>query len=181
MSENACEYKGQIISKRLLLSSDSSKIRTNEFGFFFCLTVLKTNLFVRFLEESEDTKKSFRSYLTFRSALKRTPMQDFYSFSIIFYYIISTGTYQKIGDLFCPVHFKAKKQNFLYFNAYHCRWQFVDTIFFCSFGDLKTHSHLHLHRYFSKLYIGFEVNKRNNASIVSMLKKLQGYLVSHDH
>ena len=27
--------------------------------------VLKTNLFVRFLEESEDTKKSFRSYLTF--------------------------------------------------------------------------------------------------------------------
>ena len=29
---------------------------------FFCLTVLKTNLFVRFLEESEDTKKSFRNY-----------------------------------------------------------------------------------------------------------------------
>ena len=47
--------KGQIISKRLLVSS-----------FFFCLTVLKTNLFVRFLEESEDTKKSFRNYLTFR-------------------------------------------------------------------------------------------------------------------
>ena len=32
-----------------------------------------------------------------RSALKRTPVQDFNSFSII----IST-TYQKIGDLFCP-------------------------------------------------------------------------------
>ena len=30
-------------------------------------------------------------------------MQDFNSFSIMFYYIIST-TYQKIGDLFCPVH-----------------------------------------------------------------------------
>ena len=30
-------------------------------------------------------------------------MQDFNSFSIMFYYIIS-ATYQKIGDLFCPVH-----------------------------------------------------------------------------
>ena len=30
-------------------------------------------------------------------------MQDFNSFSITFNYIIST-TYQKIGDLFCPVH-----------------------------------------------------------------------------
>jgi hypothetical protein len=57
--------KGQIISKRLLVSSDSSKKRTKEFG-FFCLTLLKTNLFVRFLEESEDTKTSFRSYLTFK-------------------------------------------------------------------------------------------------------------------
>ena len=35
------------------------------------------------------------------SALKRTPLQDFNSFSIMFYCIIST-TYQKIGDLFCP-------------------------------------------------------------------------------
>ena len=31
------------------------------------------------------------------------PVQDFNSFPIMFYYIIST-TYQKIGDLFCPVH-----------------------------------------------------------------------------
>jgi len=56
--------KGQIISKRPLVTSDSPKKRTNKFG-FFCLTVLKTNLFVRFLEESENTKKSFRNYLTF--------------------------------------------------------------------------------------------------------------------
>ena len=35
--------------------------------------------------------------------LKRTPVQDFKYFSIIFYYIIST-TFQKIGDLFCPLH-----------------------------------------------------------------------------
>ena len=39
--------------------------KTNEQIRFFCLTVLKTNLFVCFLEESEDTKKSFRNYLTF--------------------------------------------------------------------------------------------------------------------
>ena len=42
------------------------------------------------------------SILQSRSALKRTPMQDFNYFSIMFYYNIST-TYQKIGDLFCPV------------------------------------------------------------------------------
>ena len=33
-----------------------------------------------------------------RSDLKRTPVQDFNSFSVMFYYIIST-TYQKIEDL----------------------------------------------------------------------------------
>ena len=38
-----------------------------------------------------------------RSAFKRTPVQDNYKFSIMFYYIIST-TYQKIGDLFCSLH-----------------------------------------------------------------------------
>ena len=35
------------------------------------------------------------------SALKRTPVEDFNYFSMI--HNIST-TYQKIGDLFCPVH-----------------------------------------------------------------------------
>ena len=38
-----------------------------------------------------------------RSALKRTPVQDFNYFSITFYCIISI-TYQKIGDLFCLIH-----------------------------------------------------------------------------
>ena len=47
-----------------------------------------------------------------RSALKKTPVQDFSSFSIIFYYIIST-TYQKIGDLFCPVHIFRLFKNFI--------------------------------------------------------------------
>ena len=42
--------------------------------------------------------------LPVRSALKRTLVQNFNSFSILFYYIFST-TYQKIGDLFCPVIF----------------------------------------------------------------------------
>ena len=38
-----------------------------------------------------------------RSALKRTPVQDFNFFSVVFYYIVTT-TYQKIWDLFCSVH-----------------------------------------------------------------------------
>ena len=38
-----------------------------------------------------------------RSALKRTPVQDFKSFPKMLHYIISTK-YQKIGDLFCPVY-----------------------------------------------------------------------------
>ena len=46
--------KGQMISKGLLVSSNSLKKRTNEFVF-----TTTTNLFVRFLGEFEDTKKSF--------------------------------------------------------------------------------------------------------------------------
>ena len=39
-----------------------------------------------------------------RSALKRTPVQNFNHFSIMFNYIFST-TYERIGDLFCSVIF----------------------------------------------------------------------------
>ena len=42
-----------------------------------------------------------------RPALKRTLAQDFNSFYIMFYYSFST-TYQKIGDLFCPVTYISK-------------------------------------------------------------------------
>ena len=45
----------------------------------------------------------FRPLCHVRSALKKTSVQDFNCFSIMFYYISST-TYQKIGDLYCPVH-----------------------------------------------------------------------------
>ena len=38
-----------------------------------------------------------------RSTLKMKPMQEFDSFSIVFYYIISTK-YLKVGELFCHVH-----------------------------------------------------------------------------
>ena len=51
---------------------------------------------------------------TIRSALNRTPVQDFNSSSIIFYYIIST-TYQKIGDLFCSVHISGLSHSVNYF------------------------------------------------------------------
>ena len=52
--------KGQMISKGLWASSNSPKKRMNEFVF-----TTTTNLFVRFLGEFEDTKKSFQKYLTF--------------------------------------------------------------------------------------------------------------------
>ena len=52
--------KGPIISKRLLVSSNSPKKWTNKFVF-----TTTTNLFICFSREFEDTKKSFRNYLTF--------------------------------------------------------------------------------------------------------------------
>ena len=63
----AMEYsaaKGQIISKELLASSNSPKKRTNEFVF-----TTTTNLFAHFLGEFEDTKESFRNYLTFNDSI----------------------------------------------------------------------------------------------------------------
>ena len=59
--------KGQIISKGLLVSSNSLKKRTNEFVF-----TTTTNSFVRFLGEFEDTKKSFRNYLTFNNHKRKS-------------------------------------------------------------------------------------------------------------
>ena len=52
--------KGQIISKGLLVSSNSPQKGTNEFVF-----TTTTNLFICFLGEFEDTKKPFQNYLTF--------------------------------------------------------------------------------------------------------------------
>ena len=52
--------KGQIISKANYGILNSSKKRTNKFVF----TTMRL-VFVRFLEEIEDTKKTFRNYLTF--------------------------------------------------------------------------------------------------------------------
>ena len=53
--------KGQIISKGLLVSSNSPKKGTNKFIF-----TTTYNEFVHlFLGEFEDTKKSFQNYLTF--------------------------------------------------------------------------------------------------------------------
>ena len=52
--------KGQLISKANCQAVNSSKKRTNEFVF----TTMR-GVFVRFLEEIEDTKKTFGNYLTF--------------------------------------------------------------------------------------------------------------------
>ena len=54
-------FKGQIISKRFFLAEDSSKKRTKTRRI-----LVKTNSFVRFLEESSARKKTFRDYLTFK-------------------------------------------------------------------------------------------------------------------
>ena len=53
--------KGQLILKANCQAVNSSKKRTNEFVF----TTMR-RVFVRFLEEIEDTKKTFRNYLTFK-------------------------------------------------------------------------------------------------------------------
>ena len=52
--------KGQTNSKLFFQANVSSKRRTNKFDFTICQLV-----FVHFLEESEDTKKTFRNQLTF--------------------------------------------------------------------------------------------------------------------
>ena len=57
--------KGQLISKANCQAMSSSKKRTNEFVFTTMPLV-----FVRFLEEIEDSKKTFRNYLTFTSFRK---------------------------------------------------------------------------------------------------------------
>ena len=54
------EAKGQIISKANYGILNSSKKQTNKFVF----TTMRL-VFVRFLEKIEDTKKTFRNYLTF--------------------------------------------------------------------------------------------------------------------
>ena len=56
--------KGQLISKANCQAMKSSKKRTNEFVF----TSMR-RVFVRFLEEIEDSKKAFRNYLTFCCAI----------------------------------------------------------------------------------------------------------------
>ena len=54
--------KGQLISKANCQAMNSSKTRMNEFIF----TTMR-RVFVRFLEEVEVTKKTFRNYLTFKA------------------------------------------------------------------------------------------------------------------
>ena len=56
--------KGQLISKANCQAVKSAKKRTNEFVFTSMRCV-----FIRFLEEIEDSKKAFRNYLTFSNVL----------------------------------------------------------------------------------------------------------------
>ena len=45
-----------------------SELHFAEVTFYRIHTLVKTNSFIRFLEESENTKKSFRNYLTFNKS-----------------------------------------------------------------------------------------------------------------
>jgi len=58
--------KGQLISIANCQAVNSSKKRTNEFVY---TTTMQRSVFVRFLEDIEDTKKTFRNYLTFKTVL----------------------------------------------------------------------------------------------------------------
>ena len=61
LTKNDRAPKGQLILKANCQAEDSPKKRTNEFVF----TSMR-RVFVRFLEEIEDSKKVFRNYLIFK-------------------------------------------------------------------------------------------------------------------
>ena len=59
------ESKGQLISEGLFGILNSSKKRTKKFDLIMYYTSGRL-VFIRFLEEFEDTKKTFRNQLTFK-------------------------------------------------------------------------------------------------------------------
>ena len=65
---NLVSIKGQIVSKWFLVSSISSKKRTKEFNFTTMAPQVDLFSFV-FWRKIEDTKKTFRNYLTFSKKL----------------------------------------------------------------------------------------------------------------
>ena len=73
LTHYSCVIKGQLISKANCQAVNSSKKWTNEFVF----TTMRL-VFVRFLEEIKDTKKTFRNYLTFKFFSKQTLSKPFY-------------------------------------------------------------------------------------------------------
>ena len=66
--------KAQLILKANCQAVNSSKKRTNEFVF----TSMR-RVFIRFLEEIEDSKKAFRYYLTFKIGKKNEVNLRFFS------------------------------------------------------------------------------------------------------
>ena len=60
------QAKGQLILKANCQATNSFKKRTNGFDF----TTMRL-VFVRFLEEIEDTTKTFRNHLTFSEAINK--------------------------------------------------------------------------------------------------------------
>ena len=93
-----------------MVSSNSPKKRRNEFVF-----TTTTNLFICFLGEFEDTKKSFRNYLTFNyNRSCKFVLQDRNSISICTLIITSNHLERNQGPkylLFTPSELSSKDQN----------------------------------------------------------------------
>ena len=91
--------KGLIISKGLLVFSNSPKKWTNEFVFTTTM-----NSFVRLLGEFEDTKKSFQNYLIF----KKIKNQTFMDYSNTVWVGHQDQPQDTLGELVAQVHQKKK-------------------------------------------------------------------------
>ena len=85
------QFKGQKKSKWFFQVDVSSKKQTNE---FYCTTMKpQVDLFsFVFLEEIEDTKKTFRNYLTFRGLILDNPQIFLFNFLLGF---LSTSGYEE--------------------------------------------------------------------------------------
>ena len=93
-------FKGQLISKCLLGIFNSSKKRTKKVGLATIQWYLKSICFHSFFGRIEDTKKTFRNYLTFSKGCKFINYSGmlFKNACIVFWK--SIRTYQKLHWLF---------------------------------------------------------------------------------
>ena len=153
----------------MFLSCRRFFIKTNEWiRVFLCLTVLKPNLFIRFLEEFEDTKKSFRNWLTinFLELFKRSIMIFVWNRLALFF----SGSV-KINEwsvsLPCSCQFNARVGNIWYLSPLVLsRWEdlafsvsrlFEKSVFIIQFLNDKMHNYAK-----QNITKNFNIKKMNN-------------------